>query len=86
MTITTGSTCSQLNMSDPQSRAKVVNLQRFRTKSRFLNKKKNDNDNKCDDICDKFLDCLEKSAYFYKSELECFNLAIQFKKCINSKD
>ena len=84
MTITTGNLYSQLNISDSHSRAKVVNLQRFETKSRFLNKKKEDNDNKCDDICDKFLDCLEKSAYFYKNELECFNLAKQFKRCINN--
>lgn len=85
MTITTGSAYSHLNMSNPQSREKVVNLQRFSTKSRYLNKK-GGNDNKCDDICDKFLDCLEKSAYFYKSDLECFNLAMQFKKCIKNKD
>jgi hypothetical protein len=86
MTITTGSSYSQLNISDSQSRAKVVNLQRFETKSTFLNKKKEDNDNKCDIICDDFLQCLEKTAYFYKNELECFNLAMQFKRCINNKD
>jgi len=83
MTITTGSAYSQFKVSESQSKKNLVNLQRFGTKSRKLSKK---DDNKCDDISDKFLDCLEKTSYFYKSDMECINLAVQFKKCINNKD
>ena len=82
MTITTGNYYPILNFSYTEGKAKLVNLQHFNTRSKVKNKK-NSSGNDCDEICDKFLDCMESCSFNYTDEFKCYDLAIKFKKCIS---
>jgi hypothetical protein len=84
MTITTGNYYPIFNFSDSDAKVKLVNLQHFNTKSN-VKTKKSSSGNDCDEICDKFLDCLETCSFNYIDEFRCYDLAIKFKKCLNHK-
>ena len=72
MTITTGYYYAMMNAFTETPR-----LQRHETRKMI---RKNNSKKDCDELCEKFINCLESCSY--TDELSCFNLAVDYRNCL----